>query len=70
MCLLIIHETVSCNHNQDINDLFGADLPMEREQDIRFAWRDGPFLRALKNGHWILLDEVIIIYNPCLLFTD
>lgn len=33
---------------------------MEREQGICFAWRDGPFLRALKNGHWILLDEVII----------
>ena len=25
---------------------------------MRFAWRDGPLLRALKNGHWVLLDEV------------
>ena len=23
-----------------------------------FAWRDGPFLSALKNGSWILLDEL------------
>lgn len=49
--------------NQDISDLFGADLPVERGQSIHFAWRDGPFLRALKNGHWILLDEVTIFVN-------
>lgn len=49
--------------NQDVNDLFGADLP---DQGIHFAWRDGPFLRALKNGHWILLDEVAIL----LMFTE
>jgi midasin len=24
----------------------------------RFAWRDGAFLRALKLGHWVLLDEL------------
>ena len=47
--------------NQDINDLFGADLPVEGQQGVHFAWRDGPFLRALKNGHWILLDEVLTI---------
>ncbi len=23
-----------------------------------FAWCDGPFLSALKRGHWILLDEL------------
>ena len=25
---------------------------------MNFAWRDGPLLRALKNGDWVLLDEV------------
>ena len=45
---------------KDISDLFGSDLPVEGEesQSLRFAWRDGPFLKALKNSEWILLDEV------------
>ena len=43
---------------QDISDLFGADLPVESKKKIAFKWRDGPFLKALKNGDWILLDEV------------
>ena len=43
---------------QDIGDLFGSDLPVEGAGEVRFAWRDGPFLKALKSGDWILLDEV------------
>ena len=43
---------------QDVTDLFGADLPVEGEEGGRFAWRDGPLLRALKLGHWVVLDEV------------
>ncbi|XP_053995785.1 midasin isoform X2 [Hylaeus anthracinus] len=42
----------------DISDLFGADLPVEGGKLGEFSWRDGPFLRALKNGDWILLDEL------------
>ena len=41
-----------------MTDLFGADLPVEGEEGGRFAWRDGPLLRALKLGHWVVLDEV------------
>lgn len=44
---------------QDIADLFGADLPVEGGTAGQFAWRDGPLLRALREGHWVLLDEVI-----------
>lgn len=43
---------------QDISDLFGADLPVEGGTGGQFAWRDGPLLQALKQGHWILLDEL------------
>ena len=43
---------------QDITDLFGADLPVEGGVGVCFEWKDGPFLKALKNGDWILLDEV------------
>lgn len=43
---------------QDISDLFGADLPVEGGSGGQFSWRDGPLLQALKQGHWILLDEL------------
>ena len=50
---------------QDITDLFGADLPVEGGDAGQFEWRDGPLLRALKNGYWVVLDEVkISIYLP------
>ena len=42
-----------------MTDLFGADLPVEGEgEGGQFAWRDGPLLRALRAGHWVVLDEV------------
>lgn len=43
---------------QDVTDLFGADLPVEGGRGGAFAWRDGPFLQALKAGHWVVFDEV------------
>ncbi len=43
---------------QEASDLFGCDLPVEGAGCGSFAWRDGPLLQALRNGHWILLDEV------------
>lgn len=46
------------NSFQDISDLFGADLPVENGDGGQFAWRDGPLLQTLKQGHWILLDEL------------
>ena len=39
-------------------DLFGSDLPVEGGQSGEFAWRDAPFLQAMKHGHWVLLDEL------------
>lgn len=41
-----------------MTDLFGADLPVEGGEAGQFVWRDGPLLKALKAGHWIVLDEV------------
>ncbi|CAH1278834.1 unnamed protein product, partial [Diabrotica balteata] len=42
----------------DISDLFGADLPVEGGTGGQFSWKDGPLLQALKDGSWILLDEL------------
>ena len=38
--------------------MLGADLPVEGGRAGQFAWRDGPLLRALREGHWLVLDEV------------
>jgi midasin len=53
------HNVVRLNLSEqtDIMDLFGSDLPVEGSVG-KFAWRDGPFLQALKNGDWVLLDEL------------
>ena len=47
---------------QDVTDLFGADLPEEGGKGGAFAWRDGPFLQALKAGHWVVFDEVCLCF--------
>ncbi|XP_008553567.1 midasin [Microplitis demolitor] len=49
---------INLSDQTDISDLFGADLPVEGGKGGQFAWKDGPFLRALRAGDWILLDEL------------
>jgi len=49
---------INLSDQTDISDLFGADLPVEGGRAGEFSWRDGPFLRALRAGYWILLDEL------------
>ncbi|CAB0039345.1 unnamed protein product [Trichogramma brassicae] len=49
---------INLSDQTDISDLFGADLPVEGGKAGEFSWKDGPFLRALKAGQWILLDEM------------
>ena len=39
--------------------MFGADLPVEGGEAGQFVWRDGPLLKALRAGHWVVLDEVL-----------
>lgn len=57
------HELVRINLSEqtDIADLLGSDLPVassDGDSSSQFAWCDGVFLRALKAGHWVLLDEL------------
>ncbi|XP_055890090.1 midasin-like isoform X2 [Biomphalaria glabrata] len=49
---------INLSEQTDVTDLFGADLPVEGGEAGMFAWRDGPFLQALKAGHWVILDEL------------
>ncbi|XP_059478111.1 midasin [Neocloeon triangulifer] len=64
---------INLSDQTDASDLFGADLPVEGGVGGQFAWRDGPFLQALKAGDWIVLDElnlasqsVLEALNACL----
>ena len=51
---------INLSDQTEISDLFGSDLPTSNGPNgiASFSWQDGPFLSALKAGHWILLDEL------------
>ncbi|KAJ9639422.1 AAA ATPase midasin [Coniosporium tulheliwenetii] len=49
---------INLSEQTDLMDLFGSDVPVEGAQAGTFAWRDAPFLRAMKSGEWVLLDEM------------
>ena len=49
---------INLSEQTDIMDLFGSDVPVEGATAGQFAWRDAPFLRAMQQGEWVLLDEM------------
>ena len=57
---------VNLSEQTDMMDLLGSEYPAksettavgEEDEEIRFAWCDGVLLRALKEGHWFLIDEM------------
>ncbi|SMR48773.1 unnamed protein product [Zymoseptoria tritici ST99CH_1E4] len=49
---------INLSDQTDLLDLFGSDAPVEGAQTGTFVWRDAPFLRAMKKGEWVLLDEM------------
>jgi len=49
---------INLSEQTDLLDLFGSDAPVEGAATGTFAWRDAPFLRAMKKGEWVLLDEM------------
>ncbi|OLY83070.1 Midasin [Smittium mucronatum] len=51
-------ERINLSDQTDLADLFGTDLPVENGKMGQFEWRDAPFLKAMQNGHWVLLDEI------------
>jgi midasin len=62
---------INLSEFSELSDLLGTDLPTagdeEEEQGqgqggggatAKFKWCDGMFLTAMKQGHWVLLDEL------------
>ncbi|XP_057307926.1 midasin-like isoform X2 [Hydractinia symbiolongicarpus] len=49
---------INLSEETDVSDLFGSDLPVEGATGGTFAWRDGPLLKALKAGIWVVFDEL------------
>lgn len=49
---------INLSDQTDLVDLFGSDLPQEGSTVGEFVWRDADFLRALRQGDWVLLDEM------------
>lgn len=49
---------INLSEQTDLIDLFGSDSPAEGGGADQFVWRDAPFLRAMQQGEWVLLDEM------------
>ncbi|KAJ9609057.1 AAA ATPase midasin [Cladophialophora chaetospira] len=49
---------INLSDQTDLMDLFGADAPSDNEQMGKFSWQDGPLLKAMQCGGWVLLDEM------------
>lgn len=54
---------INLSEQTEITDLMGNDLPVPNNENdevsgASFKWCDGALLRAIKNGHWVLLDEL------------
>lgn len=56
---------INLSEHSELSDLLGSDLPIssgsiqtETESTNKFKWCDGIFLTAMKQGYWVLLDEL------------
>eukprot|EP00934_Nitzschia_sp_Nitz4_P000670 Nitzschia sp. Nitz4//scaffold122_size67431//7852//24798//NITZ4_006082-RA/size67431-snap-gene-0.19-mRNA-1//1//CDS//3329534394//670//frame0 len=51
---------INLSEQTDIADLMGSDLPVQSSTagGASFEWCDGIFLTAIKEGSWVLLDEL------------
>ena len=42
----------------EVSHLVGQYSPSEKSSDTKIAWKDGYITSALRNGHWVLLDNL------------
>ncbi|MFH1878823.1 MAG: AAA family ATPase, partial [Candidatus Omnitrophota bacterium] len=48
---------INLDAQTDTSEIIGGYVP-EEDKAGEFKWRDGLLVRALKNGYWVLLDEL------------
>lgn len=51
---------INLSEETDLIDLLGCDIPV----GDRFEWCDGVLLTAIKNGSWVILDELNLCPQP------
>ena len=49
---------INLSDQTELMDLFGSDVPIDGAYVGNFGWQDAPFLRAMQEGEWVLLDEM------------
>ena len=51
---------INLSEQTDVSDLMGSDIPVENSTNSgpSFEWCDGVLLTAIKEGSWVLLDEL------------
>jgi len=52
---------INLSEHTDMIDLIGSDFPTDEgnsSSGIVFKWIEGVFLKAMINGHWIIIDEM------------
>ena len=47
---------INLSEHTDIIDLIGSEYPSN--ENNTFVWIDGPLLTAIKDGHWVIIDEM------------
>ncbi|KZT19503.1 P-loop containing nucleoside triphosphate hydrolase protein [Neolentinus lepideus HHB14362 ss-1] len=57
ICGFKLHR-INFSDQSDLIDLFGSDFPVEGGQPGEFVWKDADFLKAMREGSWVLLDEM------------
>lgn len=55
---------INLSDQTDLADLFGQDVPLH--EPGKFGWRSAPFLKAMQDGEWVLLDEMNLAPQPVL----
>src|SRR3990167_11363476 len=52
------YERINLSANSTKEELFGRMIPILVNGKRKFQWQDGPVLRAIQHGYWILFDEI------------
>jgi midasin (ATPase involved in ribosome maturation) len=51
-------ERINCSASTTLQQLLGGVMPRMQGGARVFSWQDGKLLRALREGSWLLLDEL------------